>query len=193
MIQPALLFIAVWIGWAVSWTAAAWWSGRTVKTVATPQVWIYRVTIFVGAVLLWHRTAEALHLRRLWHVGYDGAYGLAGLTLAGVLFAWYARIHLGRLWSGSITRKEGHRVVDTGPYAWVRHPIYTGLIGATLATAVAEATVTSVLGFLLIAVGLWLKARIEERFLSEELGAAEYGAYSHRVPMLVPFIGARRA
>jgi protein-S-isoprenylcysteine O-methyltransferase Ste14 len=70
---------------------------------------------------------------------------------------WWARIHLGRFWSNAITRKEDHRVIDTGPYGLVRHhPIYTGLIGAILATSVAVGTVTAMLGALLIAFGLWI-------------------------------------
>jgi protein-S-isoprenylcysteine O-methyltransferase Ste14 len=109
------------------------------------------------------------------------------LTFAGILFAWWARIHLGRLWSGSITRKEGHHIVDTGPYGLVRHPIYTGLIAATLTTAAASATPTAIMGFIFIAIGLWLKARAEEQFLSTELGPEAYAAYQRRVPMLVPF------
>ncbi len=123
----------------------------------------------------------------MWHVEYTGGYFLAGFTLAGLLFAWWARIHLGRLWSGSITRKADHRLVDSGPYRLVRHPIYTGLIAATLATAVAEATATASLGWVLIALALWLKAHIEERFLVAELGPEIYANYRSRVPMLVPF------
>ena len=69
---------------------------------------------------------------------------MAGLTLAGIAFTWWARIHLGRFWSNAITRKEGHRVIDTGPYGLVRHPIYTGLIGGMLATGVAVGTVTAI-------------------------------------------------
>ena len=95
-----------------------------------------------------------------------GGYALAGLTLAGILFTWWGRIHLGRLWSSAITRKEDHRVVDSGPYALVRHPIYTGLIAAILATAAAEGTATALAGAALVTFGLWLKARTEERFLS---------------------------
>jgi len=99
-----------------------------------------------------------------------------------------ARIHLGRLWSSAITRKEDHHVVDRGPYRLVRHPIYTGLIATIFATAAAQATVTGLLGAALVAAGLWLKARIEERFLTAELGADAYGAYRRRVPMLIPGI-----
>ncbi len=72
----------------------------------------------------------------------------------------------------------------------VRHPIYTGLIAAIAATAAAQATVTGCLGAALIAFGLWLKARVEEDFLTAELGADAYGAYRRRVPMLVPFLPA---
>ncbi len=103
------------------------------------------------------------------------------------MFCWWARIHLGALWSGRITRKEGHRVVDTGPYRLVRHPIYTGIDTAALALLVVKATPIALAGFVLIVWGYWIKARIEERFLREQLGAADYDAYRARTPMLVPF------
>jgi protein-S-isoprenylcysteine O-methyltransferase Ste14 len=191
-IRPSAIFALIWIAWVVSWMVAAFWSNRTEKRLVTWETWRYGAIIVVGAFLLSHVTPRLLHEERLWHVGYAGAYALAALTLAGILFAWWARIHLGRLWSGTITRKEDHRVVDSGPYALVRHPIYTGLIVALFATAAAQATVTSFLGAGLIAFGLWLKARMEERFLSAELGADAYGAYRRRVPMLVPFLRPRR-
>ena len=125
---------------------------------------------------------------RLWDAGYGGAYALAGITLLGILFAWWARLYLGRLWSSAITRKIDHRVVDTGPYALVRHPIYTGLMTAILATAAAAATPAALVGAGLISFGFWLMARAEERFLTAELGADIYGAYRRRVPMLIPGI-----
>ncbi len=186
--NPSTLFAIAWIGWIVTWAAASFWSDRTEKRLATWDVWTYRAMTGVGLVMLSHFTARALGLKRIWHVGYDGAYLLAGLTFAGILFAWWARIHLGRLWSGAITRKEGHHIVDTGPYGLVRHPIYTGLIAATLTTAAASATPTAIAGFILIALGLWMKASAEERFLSTELGPQDYADYQCRVPMLVPFI-----
>jgi protein-S-isoprenylcysteine O-methyltransferase Ste14 len=188
--RPSLVFAIIWIGWIFSWIAAAFWAARTEKRVMTWETWLYRVLIVIGAILLFHSTQRLLGETRLWHVGFDGAYALAGVTLAGIVFAWWARLHLGRLWSGAITRKQDHRVIDTGPYALVRHPIYTGLILAIFATAAAQATVTGCLGAALIAFALWLKARIEERFLTAELGAEAYGAYRRRIPMLVPFLPA---
>ena len=105
-----------------------------------------------------------------------------------ISFTWWARIHLGRFWSNAITRKEDHNIVDSGPYRLVRHPIYTGLIVAILATGAAVATAESLLGALLISFGEWQKARMEERFLTTELGSEAYEAYRRRVPMIVPFL-----
>jgi protein-S-isoprenylcysteine O-methyltransferase Ste14 len=124
----------------------------------------------------------------LYHPGNAGTYLLAIVVLLGISFTWWARIHLGRFWSNAITRKEDHSIIESGPYGLVRHPIYTGLIFAILATGAAVATTASLLGALLIAFGQWQKARMEERFLSAELGSEAYQSYSRRVPMIVPFV-----
>jgi protein-S-isoprenylcysteine O-methyltransferase Ste14 len=186
IIRPHVLFAIFWIAWLVSWIAAAFWANRTEKRAFTWDTVPYQIIVLVGAALMTPWAARRLHMHQLWHVGYAGGVVLAFLTLAGLSFTWWARIHLGRLWSGSITRKQDHRVIDTGPYAVVRHPIYTGLIFALFTTAIAQATIGGLAGAALIAFGLWVKARIEERFLTAELGADAYGAYRRRVPMLVP-------
>jgi protein-S-isoprenylcysteine O-methyltransferase Ste14 len=85
-----------------------------------------------------------------------------------------------------VTRKADHRVVDTGPYRLVRHPIYTGLIAAMIATALLRPGLFGIAGVALIALSFVIKYRLEERFLMEELGP-EYAAYRKRVPALVPF------
>ena len=188
VIRPRLLFAVFWIAWLLSWIVAALWANRTEKRAFSWDTVFYQVIVLIGAALLTPWAARRLHMQMLWHVGYGGGMALALLTLAGLSFTWWARIHLGRLWSGTITRKQGHRVIDTGPYALVRHPIYTGLIFALFATAIAEARISALIGAALIAFGLWLKARIEERFLTAELGAEVYGAYGRRVPMLIPGI-----
>jgi|HubBroStandDraft_4_1064222.scaffolds.fasta_scaffold88083_2 protein-S-isoprenylcysteine O-methyltransferase Ste14 len=191
-IRPGTVFAIIWIGWIVSWMAAAFWSNRTERIALTGETLLYRVCIATGFILMTPWASRRILAVPLWHVGLGGAYALAALTLGGILFAWWARIHIGRLWSGSITRKEGHHVVDTGPYALVRHPIYTGLIFALLATAAAQATANALAGAALLSFGFWLKARAEERFLTAELGADAYGAYRRRVPMLVPPLRGRK-
>jgi protein-S-isoprenylcysteine O-methyltransferase Ste14 len=191
IIRPTETFEVIWIGWLVSWVAASFWSGRTAKRATTWETWAYRVAIFAGALLIAPWTATALGERPIWEVGNTGAYALVGVMLAGLLLTWLARIHLGRLWSSAITRKEEHRIIDTGPYAFVRHPIYVGIITALIATAIIEATLVALVGAVLITLGLWLKARAEERFLMEELGTDTYRSYCRRVPMLIPFLPRR--
>jgi protein-S-isoprenylcysteine O-methyltransferase Ste14 len=112
---------------------------------------------------------------------------LVGATVSGFAFSWWARIVLGRLWSSSVTRKTDHRIVTTGPYRVVRHPIYSGIIVAVLATAGIRGTAAGCLGAALIVLGLFVKARVEEGFLRRELGEQQYIDYARRVPMLVPF------
>ncbi len=188
IVQPNEVFQFIWIGWVDSWVAASLWSGRTEKRATTRETWIYRAVIFVGAILIAPWTAQVLGERPTWQVGYYGAYAVVGLMLLGLALTWWARIELGHLWSSAITYKEKHRLVETGPYAFVRHPIYTGLIIALLATAAIEATLVALLGALLIVLGLWVKARAEERFLSTELAPETYESYRRRVPMLIPFL-----
>lgn len=77
-------------------------------------------------------------------------------------------------------------MVDTGAYAIVRHPIYTGVIAAAVALAAIKASPVAIVGALLVARGFAAKARIEERFLARELGAPAYDGYRRRVPMLLP-------
>ena len=109
------------------------------------------------------------------------------VALAGLAFTWWARIHLGTLWSGNVTRKPDHHIVDTGPYGLVRHPIYTGLLVALYATALDRGSVLAIAGAAVLTLAFAIKARLEERFLGAELGAETYGGYRRRVPMLVPF------
>jgi protein-S-isoprenylcysteine O-methyltransferase Ste14 len=185
---PTKLLALIWLAWVVSWVVASVWSGRTKTHVPTLDSWVYRLPILLGAILLSPWTAGALGEKPLYDLGNTGTYVLAVVLLLGISFTWWARIHLGRYWSNAITHKEDHRIVDTGPYGLVRHPIYTGLILAILATGLAVATWTSLLGALLISFGEWQKARMEEGFLTAELGPEMYGPYCRRVPMIVPFL-----
>lgn len=188
-----------WDIWAISWMAAALWSARTVKRPDRSGEVLYRILTLAGFVLL---LAPALKRvsghyeivnwpgilgHRFWIPPLPLGWTMVGVAAAAFLFAWWARIYLGRLWSGSITRKEGHVVVDAGPYGIVRHPIYTGILGAAIATVVVSGSVHAILGAACLIVGYWLKARLEERFLRGELGADAYDSYRRRVPMLVPF------
>lgn len=187
-VDPERACYAAWAIWALSWYLAAGWSSRTQSRASIAQQLPYRFLTIAGFILLFgsqpHRYYRSL---RLWTLPTSVGWGMALFCLAGFGFAWWARIHLGRLWSAFVTRKADHRIVDTGPYGIVRHPIYTGIILAAIALAIVKGTLIAILGASLAAFGFWVKARLEEGFLREQLGAESYDAYSLRVPMLVPF------
>ena len=200
--HPEDVIIVPWGIWIVSWMAAAVWSGRTVKSPAIGSQWPYRILELLGfALLLGFRqgrqgfggyrggdVSDDPFSQHFWSVAPDTGWLLVGLASAGFLFSWWARLHLGRLWSGSVTKKEGHHVVDSGPYAIVRHPIYTGMLVAAAATAAVKGSGYALSGFVVLFVGLWLKARLEERFLRAELGAQAYDAYARKTAMIIPYV-----
>ena len=103
-----------------------------------------------------------------------------------IAWCWWARRHPGRFWSANVTHKEGHRIIDTGPYRLVRHPMYAGMIVMYVGMAVICTTPPALAAVPVMVLGLWLKGRVEERFLIEKLGALRYSEYQHRAPMLLP-------
>ena len=113
--------------------------------------------------------------------------GAAGwvLTALGMLFSIWARVSLGRNWSGRVVLKHGQELVSTGPYALVRHPIYTGLLVALAGATVYDGRWRALLGLAFFAIGFWLKAHSEEKLLEREFGE-EYRSYRARTPMLIP-------
>lgn len=178
----------VWVTWWVGWIAAAVWSDRAVKAPPRHQHVLYRLFPVIGGVLLFGAFRERSGEFTLWRTPDLAAWAMVSAAIAGFAFTWWARIHLGRLWSSSVSRKAEHHIVDSGPYGIVRHPIYTGIIVASAATAALRGTAQAWMGMALMTLGWYIKARLEERFLSDELGADAYRAYSRRVPMLVPFV-----
>lgn len=110
-----------------------------------------------------------------------------GLTAAGLGIAVLARVTLGRNWSGTVAVKVDHQLIRGGPYAVVRHPIYSGLALAPLGTAVFYTRVGCLLGVALAVIGWRLKSPTEEAFMEREFGA-EYAAYKRRVKAPIPLV-----
>src|SRR5262245_19998156 len=131
---PEIAIFVVWALWVIGWWAAAVWSDRAVKAPPIQQHVVYRVLPAIGGVLLFGAVRLGSGERMVWHTPDVIAWTLVAVALAGFAFTWWARIHLGRLWSSSVSRKADHHIVDSGPYGIVR-PIYTGIIVASAATA----------------------------------------------------------
>jgi protein-S-isoprenylcysteine O-methyltransferase Ste14 len=184
---PTSLLAVIWLLFLASWVGASFWSGQTRKHVTVARTSRYHLLIVLGGILFTPWTSRVLGEPQLWTPRGAPFVILTIVTLAGIAFAWWARIHLGRFWSNAITHKEGHKVIDTGPYGLVRHPIYTGQIIGLLATGIAVGTVTAILGAIMIGLGMSWKAAMEETFLGQELGP-DYGTYQRRVPMIIPFL-----
>jgi protein-S-isoprenylcysteine O-methyltransferase Ste14 len=189
MSGPLLVIYVGWSAWAALWVAASWWSSRPERRPKRSEDFLHKLLTFAGiaALLIVTRPRDVI-LSPQWQLGAGMEWAMVALMASGFAFACWARLTLGSLWSVQVERKQDHQLVDRGPYAIVRHPIYTGLIAAGLATAFVKATPLAVGGFLLMTSGLTIKARLEERFLAAELGQESYENYRRRVPMLVPFM-----
>jgi len=107
------------------------------------------------------------------------------LTVAGLAFAIWARAYLGGNWSSSVTLKVGHQLVRTGPYRWVRHPIYSGIILAMIGTAIERGKLRGVVAVVLLWIGFTIKSRIEERLMVATFGP-DYQDYSRSTGALFP-------
>jgi protein-S-isoprenylcysteine O-methyltransferase Ste14 len=182
------LILWLWLAVFVLWGITARMTKRTTDSrsegLSQAAVWV----VWIAWVLLLSRSFGNVYLSRpfvpLTPTTQD--VGLL-LTIAGLGFAIWARFHIGRNWSPLIELKEEHQLVRTGPYAWVRHPIYSGFMLATLGTAIAFRAVGGFLSFLLVVVAWGYKARLEETALRERFGGG-YEAYRKTVKSLVPFI-----
>jgi protein-S-isoprenylcysteine O-methyltransferase Ste14 len=187
VVSPLSSLRWLWGLWVLSWFLAARWSNATEARPRAGSELLYRAVTTVGVVFLFV-PARYIGGPRLWDTPWVANWCLVGVAAAGFGFCWWARLHLGRMWSSSVTRKADHHVVDTGPYAWVRHPIYSGILVAAAAMAAQEATLLRLAGLALLVLAFWIKARLEERFLREQLGSEAYDAYARRTGMLFPRI-----
>lgn len=182
------LFAAMWLSWAVCW----WALSRHVKATARHEPLVSRLLhilpLMLAVLLLWlpRIPLPVLGERFLPQAAWPFWAG-AVLTAGGLLFAVWARVHIGTNWSGTVTIKEGHELITTGPYAMVRHPIYTGLLLALAGSALDRGEWRGVVAVLIALCALWRKLRLEERWMCERFGEA-YRAYSLRVAALIPFI-----
>jgi protein-S-isoprenylcysteine O-methyltransferase Ste14 len=109
------------------------------------------------------------------------------ITFLGLGFAVWARVHLGKYWSGNVTIKVEHKLIRTGPYKWVRNPIYTGIIIAVVGSVIADGQILALLSIVCIVIGFLIKIRMEEKFLLEEFGEA-FIQYKKEVKSLIPFV-----
>jgi protein-S-isoprenylcysteine O-methyltransferase Ste14 len=179
---------AIWLAYLIYW----WAKSTNVKTAELIESALSRrvrfVLIMLAAVLLAFPGIPLAFLNQHFiPLGIVRFWIGSVLTVSGLLFSIWARNHLGRNWSQAVTIKKGHELITSGPYALVRHPIYTGLLLAFIGSAIAVGRWRGVLAVILIFVVLWNKLKFEEKWMRAQFGSS-YESYAQRVAALVPYV-----
>lgn len=197
MREPLLTILEyLWSAFGLYWFAAAA-RGRSAARTAhqTGEPHFFRVVrlsilIITFALLFWQRLAIGLLGQRF--APDFPALDYAGFvaTLIGLGIATWARIHLGRNWSDKVVIQAGHQLIRTGPYARLRHPIYSGVLLGVLGTAVVLGEWRGVVAFVLLLTNYAIKARKEDRVLAQSFGA-QFEEHKHHAGFLLPRFRAR--
>ncbi|HTW36994.1 MAG TPA: isoprenylcysteine carboxylmethyltransferase family protein [Steroidobacteraceae bacterium] len=186
-VWPAQLIGGLWLLWLIYWVIAAL---RTKPTREHEPAWarmLFLLVMLIVAVLLAaHRWPGVLRVRLIGG-GWLRYWIAVSLIVAGLAFSIWARVVLAGNWSGWVTVKEGHELMQSGPYARIRHPIYTGILLALFGTGLAAAQVRGLVAFVIACCALLLKSRVEERVMQREFGE-RYSAYRARTWALIPFV-----
>jgi protein-S-isoprenylcysteine O-methyltransferase Ste14 len=180
------LLEAPWIIFVVYWAIGALKTRRTASKESFASRYGVLFVEILGFVLIFNDDAG---------IGFFGrpviprtlpvaSLGVA-LTWAGIAVALWARWHLGQYWSARVTIKEGHKLIRTGPYARLRHPIYSGLVLAAIGSALTIDRWRCVAGVFLIVAGYAIKAKKEERMLAAQFGEA-FDEHRRQTGFLVP-------
>jgi len=180
------LFPVLWLAFSVYWRAMAVNVKAAERREALPSR-LARLAAFVCAgALLWLPSVPLPWLGgRFLPSGVLFFWVGAAVAAGGLLFAVWARRHLGNNWSQAVTVKEHHELITSGPYALVRHPIYTGLLLGIIGSAMARGEWRGLIAVALVFTILWRKLRLEEKWMREQFGEP-YEAYSRKVTALVP-------
>ena len=175
-----------WIAWVAYWVIMAFTTKRTIERRGFIGYRLVTLILVVGLVA----TGRLLHVSsqsQLWQTTLALGVVTDCIVVAGAAFTVWARITLGRNWSAEVTFKQDHELIESGPYALVRHPIYTGLIVMALGTAINYGRAVGLALLIPLCGGLWWKARQEERIMARHFPDA-YAEYKTRVHAIIPFV-----
>jgi protein-S-isoprenylcysteine O-methyltransferase Ste14 len=181
--RPLLLAAAIgWVLLSIYWEIAAKHAAAAKSSESRAS---RAVHVFLTNAALILEIAPIRGLGRVWPVSLSiMAAGLA-MEAIGLFLAIWARRHLGRNWSGEITIKVEHELIRSGPYRWLRHPIYTGILAMYAGVLLVTGEWLAVAGFTIIGLAYWRKIRLEEENLNTAFGA-NYDAYRRETWALVP-------
>lgn len=180
-----------WSAFGIYWVA----SGFKAKPAGTHETHWYRflrlgILALVFVLLFESRAGFGLLGRRFVGNSVVVAYLGFAVTLVGLAIALWARVHLGQYWSDKVVLQVDHQLVRTGPYAHMRHPIYSGVLLAVLGTALALGEWRGLLAFLILLVNYSIKARKEDQILAARF-SSEFREHETRAGFLFPRLRTR--
>src|ERR1700735_2574975 len=183
---PAGIISDLWILFVLYWLGSALNRKKTKRRESIVQRMLYILPLIVAFCFLYR---------------YGFGYGWLGtrflpdtplvrwpgvlIPAAGVAIAFWARFHLGSNWSGVVTLKEGHELIRTGPYRTIRHPIYTGILIGFLGSAIVNGQVRGLIAMAVVWLSFFIKARREEKLLTQEFGA-KFEEHRQHTGMFLP-------
>jgi protein-S-isoprenylcysteine O-methyltransferase Ste14 len=183
------LIIGLWLVWLAYWRISAADVKVAQRHESPGSRAAHLVPLLIAAVLLGIRTfPDGGWLFQRFLPPSDTNFWIGALlTAIGVAFSCWARARLGRNWSATVTVKQDHELIRGGPYALVRHPIYTGMLLALLGTAIVIGQWRGLLALLIAFAALWRKLRLEERYMSETFGDS-YQRYRAHTKAVIPYL-----
>jgi protein-S-isoprenylcysteine O-methyltransferase Ste14 len=183
------LITAMWIGWYAYWIGSAFRVKPVQRRESGLSELTHRLPIVLAVLLLLFgpRVAGGTLSVRVAPRSAPILCVAVALVAAGLGFAIWARRNLAGNWSARVTVKQEHELIQSGPYRWVRHPIYTGMLVAVMGTFITIGTRLALIAFALIAIGFVRKLTVEERFMAATFGAA-YQSYRRETARLIPFV-----
>jgi protein-S-isoprenylcysteine O-methyltransferase Ste14 len=172
--QPMIWYYLIggpWIVFCIYWAVGALKTHRTVSQESAASRYPALFLEILGFVLLFSgATGIGVLGQSVFHQTYAVVEVGVALIWTGIALASWARWHLGQYWSARVTLKEDHKLINTGPYAYFRHPIYSGIDLAAVGSALAIDEWRCVVGVGFIILGYWIKARKEESMLTAQFG-----------------------
>jgi protein-S-isoprenylcysteine O-methyltransferase Ste14 len=183
---PRLIILSCWLVlllyWLISWFAVK----ATAERRSFASSLSYRIPMFIGGVLAAKfGVPYPLNIKLTPHTIWT-EWIAAGVCVTGLGIAIWSRRTLADNWSSDVRFKQGHELMQTGPYRFVRHPIYTGVLLMCFTLAIQFGRLHCWLGALIIVLGVWIKLKQEETVMLQHF--PEYAAYRKRVKALVPFV-----
>lgn len=195
MITADRVMLASWAVFLLVWLGLSFFVKRDVRGGRSARA--YRARVVVLAIIILVVATRSAHRRPLGVNVFSNRFSLfvpsptlmwvgAACAVVGIAVAIWARLYIGRNWSPRPAVKEAHELVTGGPYAFVRHPIYSGIILAALGTTLTGTIFGAIL--FLFAVALFVARVGKEERIMLELFPGAYPAYQLRTKRLIPFL-----